>query len=66
MNFFKRAKTRYILYRHPIEQAVWHAVTENLNVLQGLSAVEKAHLRELSTLFLQEKTIIGVNLTITD
>ena len=66
MNFFKRAKTRYILHRHPIEQAVWHAVTENLNVLQGLSAVEKAHLRELSTLFLQEKTIIGVNLTITD
>ncbi|MCK9605555.1 MAG: zinc-dependent peptidase [Methylomonas sp.] len=66
MNFIKRAKTRYILHRHAIQHDVWHAVTDRLEILRGLTAVEKAHLRELSTLFLHQKTIIGIDFPVTD
>lgn len=66
MSFFKRAKTRYILHRHAIKHEAWHAVIESLRILHGLSAVEKAHLRELSTLFIHRKCFIGINLPITD
>jgi Mlc titration factor MtfA (ptsG expression regulator) len=40
---------------------LWSQTTENLAVLQGLTAVEKAHLRELATLFLHEKNLVGAN-----
>ena len=66
MNFFKRAKIRYILYRYGIQHALWHEVTEELTLLHGLSAVQKAHLKELSTLFLHQKNIVGINLAVTD
>ncbi|AEG02575.1 M90 family metallopeptidase [Methylomonas methanica] len=66
MNFIKRAQTRYILHRYAIQHNVWHAVTDRLEILHGLTAVEKAHLRELSTLFLHQKTIMGVDVPITD
>ncbi len=46
MNIFKRARIRYILHRHAIEYGLWSEVTEKLAVLQGMTAVEKAHLRE--------------------
>ena len=59
MNIFKRARIRYILHRHAIEHGQWAKVTEKLAVLQGLTAVEKAHLRELTTLFLHEKKFFG-------
>ena len=59
MNFLKRAHIRYILYRHRIAHALWEECTHSLIVLQGLSAVEKAHLRELTTLFLHRKKFIG-------
>ncbi|MEQ1738310.1 MAG: zinc-dependent peptidase [Methyloglobulus sp.] len=60
MNIFKRARIRYILHRHAIAHDLWAEVTEKLAVLQGMSAVEKAHLRELTTLFLHEKRFVGV------
>jgi len=42
-------------------------VAEKLSVLQGMSSVEKAHLRELTTLFLHEKRFGGVQgLQLTD
>jgi Mlc titration factor MtfA (ptsG expression regulator) len=67
LNIFKRARIRYILHRHAIPHTLWLKSTENLHVLKGLTAVEKAHLRELATLFLYEKNIVGVqNLLITD
>lgn len=53
MNFFKRAKTLYILQRYAIKHNLWDSVTDKLPLLQGLSSVEKAHLPELSTVFLQ-------------
>jgi Mlc titration factor MtfA (ptsG expression regulator) len=67
MNIFKRAWIRYLLHRHAIAHGLWVDVTEKLPVLQGMSAVEKAHLRELTTLFLHEKRFVGVQgLQLTD
>jgi Mlc titration factor MtfA (ptsG expression regulator) len=60
MNWLKRAHLRYILHRHPIHHRIWQEITGNIAVLQRLTAVEKAHLRELATLFLYEKKLTGV------
>ena len=59
MNFFKRARIRYILIRHPVPHVLWEESTRQLAIFKGLSAVEKAHLRELTTLFLHEKHFSG-------
>ncbi|WP_036249430.1 zinc-dependent peptidase [Methylobacter sp. BBA5.1] len=59
MNIFRRAWVRYVLRRYPIGHDLWENATDRLPVLRGLSSVEKAHLRELSTLFRYEKNIIG-------
>ena len=67
MNIFKRAQIRYLLHRHAIPHKLWAEVTEQLVVLQGMTAVEKAHLRKLATLFLHEKQFVGVQeLQLTD
>jgi Mlc titration factor MtfA (ptsG expression regulator) len=67
MNIFKRARVRYILHRYAIAHDLWQEIEESLALLQGMTAVEKAHLRELSTLFLHEKNFIGAQgLQITD
>ena len=58
MNIFKRARTRYILHHHAIAHDLWVEVTEKLASLHGMTAVEKAHLRELTTLFLHEKQVL--------
>lgn len=59
MNFFRRARTIYLLHRYAIKHDVWEAVTDKLLIIRGMTAVEKAHLRELSTLFLCDKNIYG-------
>ena len=59
MNIFKRARIRYILHRHAISHGLWLEIADQLSLLQDLTAVEKAHLRELTTLFLHEKHFIG-------
>ena len=67
MNIFKRAQIRYLLHRHAIPHDLWAEVTKQMIVLQGMTAVEKAHLRELATLFLHEKQFVGVQeLQLTD
>lgn len=66
MHFFKRVHHRYILHHHAIKHGIWATVTEELRLLQGMSSVEKAHLRELSTLFLHQKRIIGIEIHITE
>lgn len=67
MNIFKRTRIRYILHRHAIEHGLWTEVTEKLAILQGMTAVKKAHLRELTTLFLHEKKFFGAQeLQLTD
>ena len=60
MNIFKHAYIRYILHHHPIEHGLWAEVTEKLAVLQRMTAVEKAHLCELTTLFLHEKSSLAL------
>ena len=60
MNIFKRARIIYILRRHAIKHELWESVSKRITLFQGMTAVEKAHLHELSTLFLNEKNIYGV------
>lgn len=66
MNIFRQARVRYLLRRCAIPHPLWETVSAKLAILQGLTAVEKAHLRELCTLFLHEKRFIaaqGLQLT---
>jgi Mlc titration factor MtfA (ptsG expression regulator) len=51
---------RRILRRNRIPLSVWHKMASQLTLLRGLDAVELAHLRELSTWFLHNKAINGV------
>ena len=60
MNWFKRQGVRYILRHHPIDFELWEKALQENAVFQGLSSVDKAHLRELTTLFLYHKTLTAV------
>ena len=60
MNWFKRQRVRYILRRHPIDFELWEKVLQENAVFKGLSSVDKAHLRELTTLLLHHKKFTGV------
>ena len=59
-NTLRRWHMRRILRRNPIPHHIWHSVTRHIVVLQGLDAVQMAHLRELTTWFLHIKSINGV------
>ncbi|MGZ4960510.1 MAG: M90 family metallopeptidase [Methylomonas sp.] len=59
MNIIKRARIRYILHRHAVSRGLWLNIEGDLAILQGMTAVEKAHLRELTTLFLHEKNFVS-------
>jgi len=56
----RRWNMRRILRHHPIPHHIWRRVTRKIAVLQGLDAVQMAHLRELATWFLHRKAINGV------
>jgi Mlc titration factor MtfA (ptsG expression regulator) len=49
-----------MLQHYPIPHRAWRNVTRRITVLQGLDAVQMAHLRELTTWFLHNKLINGV------
>lgn len=51
---------RRLLRHNPIPHHIWQNVTRQIVVLQGLDAVQMAHLRELTTWFLHSKSINGV------
>jgi Mlc titration factor MtfA (ptsG expression regulator) len=51
---------RRILKRNPIPHHIWHGVTRRALVLKQLDAIQMAHLRELTTWFIDQKSIIGV------
>lgn len=51
--------TRYILHRHPIPHDIWHRLMQDNTLFHGLTSVERAHLRELTTLFLHQKYFKG-------
>lgn len=54
-----RWRMRRILRRHPIPHYIWRGVIRRMSILQGLDAVELAHLREMTTWFLARKAITG-------
>ncbi len=67
MSLFSRYQTLRILHHYPITDASWFNVTRRIDLVQALIPAERAHLRELATLFLHAKCFTGVQgLTITD
>ncbi|HFD78853.1 MAG TPA: zinc-dependent peptidase [Gammaproteobacteria bacterium] len=60
MKLLEHAHILHVLKHHPIPQALWDEVAGQAPVLRGLSSVERAHLRELSTLFLHRKSFSAV------
>lgn len=61
MSWFERLHTLYVLRRHPISHSAWEQVIDRGAVFDGLSAVERAHLSELTTLFLHRKSFVGAH-----
>lgn len=59
MNWFERQRIRYTLRHHAIPHDFWLELMRNISLFKGLSAVERAHLRTLTTLFLQRKIFSG-------
>ncbi|MDG6777731.1 zinc-dependent peptidase [Thiomicrorhabdus sp. zzn3] len=59
MKWLQNWLTRYQLHHHPVPHHIWRMLIHQAPLFHGLSAVEKAHLRELCTLFLQRKNFIG-------
>lgn len=55
----QRWRMRRLLRRNPIPHHIWHSVTRRAWLLQGLDAVQMAHLREMTTWFLEHKSITG-------
>lgn len=65
-NFFKRLYFGFILKHHAIKHDLWMKVCGKIPLFQGLSVAEKTLLRELSSLFLYQKKIIGIKIPVTD
>lgn len=59
MKWLEHQKIRYALSHHPVSHEEWAALMR-AKIFTGLSAVERAHLRELTILFLQRKRFSGV------
>ncbi len=60
MKWFEHLRIRHTLRYHPIPHEMWQALMHKAPLFQHLSSVERAHLRELTTLFLHRKTFTGV------
>ena len=59
MKWFDRLRVRHTLKRHPISRESWNRLMREADIFKGLSSVERARLRELTTLFLHRKAING-------
>ena len=59
MKWFEHQRIRYTLSHHPVSHRAWEKLMRGAVVFHGLSAVERAHLRELTTLFLRRKALSG-------
>ena len=60
MKWLDRQRIRYTLSHHPIPREAWETLMREVEIFNGLNAVERAHLRELTILFLHRKTLSGV------
>lgn len=61
MSILRSWRRRRWLQRHPIPDRTWDRVLARTPLLQGPDAEGRARLRELATVFLQEKTWIGTH-----
>lgn len=61
LSWIKHWKIRRVLKRYPIPHAFWHRLMTEDQLFHGLSSVEKAHLRELTTLFVHQKNFYASN-----
>lgn len=59
MKWFAHKRIRHTLRHHPVPRDAWNRLMREAAIFQGLSAVERAHLRELSALFLRRKEFSG-------
>ncbi len=59
MKWLDRLRIRHTLRRHPIPLESWRRLMRDADVFAGLTSVERAHLRELTTLFLHRKAFSG-------
>ncbi len=59
MKWLDHQRIRYTLSHHPIPHKAWESLMHEANIFSALSSVERAHLRELTTLFLHRKTLAG-------
>jgi len=60
MRWLDRQRILYTLRHHPVPHEAWETVVNQADIFTGLSAVERAHLRELTSVFLQRKSLTGV------
>lgn len=60
MKWLDHQRIRHALSHHPIPREAWETLMREADIFSGLSAVERAHLRELTALFLHHKTLSGV------
>lgn len=59
-NPLTKLRNSYILRNHPIETALWDKTVKHLPIINCLSTEELTKLRNLTTLFIHEKTFTGV------
>lgn len=55
IRWIKHWQVKRVLKRYPIPHRFWYKLMTQDQLFAGLSAVEKAHLRELTTLFVHQK-----------
>ena len=59
MKWLDRLRIRHTLRHHPIPHERWRRLMDEADIFRGLTSVERAHLRVLSTLFLHRKAFSG-------
>jgi len=59
MDWFRRWRRARVLRRQPISDAQWQSVIARFSFLQALTAAEQQRLRELTALFLDQKSVQG-------
>ena len=60
MKWLEHQRTRYTLHHHPIPFELWEEVIKGGDLFHRLRSVERAHLRELATLFIRRKSFSAV------
>ncbi len=60
MKWLEHQRIRHILRHHPIPLEYWEAVIKGSDLFHRLTSVERAHLRELATLFIRRKSFSAV------